>query len=197
MAGTAPAKPRREKIAPITTRPGLECLVAEITNLQLQLAAAVARMEERQAEAERKLAEQLRGEQQAAEAIGQKIKRRIAIVQAYVEENRDELFPEAKKSLELPTATIGFRFSSKAKVVLTGAEDDWESAALRLEALSWGAGYIRTPEPEVDKDKLIAARESLTPKQLAAAGVKFEQPEKFYVEPKSLVAETSTAEVKV
>jgi len=90
----------------------------------------------------------------------------------------------------LPTAIVGFAISTKAKVAMANEGDNWESVALRLEGLSWGEAFVRYPDPEVDKDALIKERDNITAKQLEAAGIRIDQPEKFYVQPKSQVAET-------
>ncbi len=186
-------KPRREKITAIASAEGMEALVAEIVALQTEAAGLVAELAKRQAEAELALAKEQRPTQLKVEEITKRVKARLAKVEVFVTEHRDELMPGAKKSFELPTAVVGFALSNKPKVVMTGADDDWGSVALRLEALPWAENYVRTPEPEVDKEELIANRDSLTAKQLAAAGLRIEQAEKFYVEPKSLVAATATA----
>lgn len=190
----APAtKPKRERLAPVESTAGMEALVAEITALQIEQAGLEGRMKDFIARTERQMAEQLRPLQLQAEEIAKRVKARVAKVEVFVTEHRDELLPDKKKSFELPTAEVGFALSNKPKVVLANDGDDWESAALRLEALKWGEPFVRHPEPEVDKDALIAARDTLTDKQLAAAGLDIEQPEKFFVKPKSLVAETAKA----
>jgi phage host-nuclease inhibitor protein Gam len=187
------AKQKRERIAPVESSAGMEALVAEITALQIELAGVVAQMDERKAAHELTLAAKLRPLQLQAEEIAKRVKARLAKVEVFVTEHRDQLMPDKKKSFELPTAVVGFALNSKPKVVMTGADDDWTSVAHRLEAFTWGESYVRTPDPEVDKEALIADRESLSPKQLAAAGLRIEQPEKFYVQPKSQVAEKAKA----
>ncbi len=187
---TAPApKPRRERLGPVASPAGMESLVAEITALQVEQAGLAARMAELTVASERALAAQLRPLQLQAETIARRVKTRLAKVEVFVTTHRDDLLPDRRKSFELPTAIVGFTLSTKAKVVLANDGDDWTSAAHRLEALEWGGDYVRNPEPEVDKEALIASRASLTPKQLAAAGLRIEQGEKFYVQPKSQIAE--------
>ncbi len=190
----APAtKPKRERLAPVESTAGMEALVAEITALQIERAGLEGRMAELTAASERALANLLRPLQLQAEELAKRVKSRVAKVEVFVTEHRDELLPDKKKSFELPTAEVGFALSNKPKVVLANEGDEWGSAALRLEALKWGEPFVRVPEPEVDKEALIAARDTLTDKQLAAAGLRIEQPEKFFVRPKSLVAETAKA----
>lgn len=191
---TAPAtKLKRERVAPVESTSGMEALVAEITALQIEQAGLEGRMKEFIARTERQMADQLRPLQLKAEEIAKRVKARVAKVEVFVTEHRDELLPEKKKSFELPTAEVGFALSNKPKVVLANDSDEWASAAERLEALKWGGPFVRLPDPEVDKEALIAARDTLTAKQLAAAGLRIEQPEKFFVRPKSLVAETAKA----
>ncbi len=191
---TAPApKPRRERLGPVASPAGMEALVAEITALQVEQAGLAARMAELTVASERALAAQLRPLQLQAETIARRVKTRLAKVEVFVTTHRDDLLPDRRKSFELPTAIVGFTLSTKAKVVLANDGDDWTSAAHRLEALAWGEPYVRNPEPEVDKEALIASRASLTPVQLAAAGLRIEQGEKFYVQPKSQIAAAAKA----
>jgi phage host-nuclease inhibitor protein Gam len=110
----------------------------------------------------------------------------------YCQQHRSELFPE-KKSIELLQASIGYR-SGPPSVEKRSKQDTWSAIARRLEALPWGAAYLTTPEPEVDKKSLLADRERLNAGQLAAAGIRFKQDESFFITPKSGAAPTTRME---
>lgn len=187
------SKTKREVLPPIACTAGMEAMVAEITNLAIEHAGVSAELDRITAERERALADELRPLQLKAELVAKRAKARLARVEAFVADHRDELMPDKKKSFELPTAVVGFALSTKPKVVLANEGDDWSSVATRLEGLKWGEPFVREPAPEVDKDAILAARETLTEHQLKTAGLRIEQPEKFYVQPKSQVAETAKA----
>lgn len=190
-AGTKKAREKQERIQSVASQEGMEAMVAEITALQIEAAKVQAQIAEKTADSERLLATVIRPLQKQVEAIAKQAKKRLARVQVYVTEHRDQLMPGEKKSFELPTAVVGFATSTKPKVTLANEGDEWCDVVERLEALPWGEDYVRYPEPEVDKQALIEDRNELTAKQLSAAGLRIEQGEKFYVEPKSLVAETA------
>ena len=61
----------------------------------------------------------------------------------------------------------------------------WGDVVKALLACAWGGAFIRTKEPEVDKEGIIAARATLQAEQLAAVGINITQDEAFYIEPKT------------
>jgi hypothetical protein len=99
------------------------------------------------------------------------------------------LFPE-KKSIDLLLATVGFE-TTPPRVEKTRSKDTYGKCALMLATLPWGEAYIRYPEPEVNKEKLIADRAILTPEQLRDAGLQIAQDENFFIRPRSDVAEAT------
>jgi len=189
---TKTPKTQREVVPVITTHEGMALTVTEVTNLQLEVAAAQGEIQTKTALAERLLADGLAPVQKRIEELGCKIKARASRVLGYVIEHRDELMPNPrKKSFDLPTATVGFAIAPKAKVVLL-ADEDSTDAALRIEGVKGFEKYIRIPLPELDKEAILADRDILTPAQLAFIGIRIEQPEKFYITPKSETAAAAT-----
>ena len=101
-----------------------------------------------------------------------------------------DLFPKDRKSLDLTHAIIGFR-TGTPKVKLLKR---WSVEAV-IEALKarFAKRYIREVV-EIDKERIIAARDVLTTEDLAGVGLAITQTETFYIEPK---LEDQPAVVKV
>jgi len=97
----------------------------------------------------------------------------------YVTQHPD-LFPKDRKSLDLTHAIIGFR-TGTPKVKLLKR---WSVEAV-LEALKarFAKRYIREVV-EIDKERIIAARDVLTTEDLASVGLAVVQTETFFIEPK-------------
>lgn len=186
---TKTPKTKREVIPAITTYEGMAATVTAVTNLHLEVAAEQGKIQTKKALSEILLATGIAPHQERIEELGLQIKARAARVQGYVTEHLDELIPnpEKKKSFETETATVGFAIASKAKVVLL-ADEDTTDAALRIEGVKGYEKYIRIPLPELNKEAILADRDILTPAQLAFIGIRIEQPEKFYITPKSETA---------
>lgn len=92
------------------------------------------------------------------------------------------------KSRETSLCTMGFR-TTPPKVATSSRRIKWADVITRLKRLAWGAAYLRTPEPSVDKEALLADRERLTDAQREQAGIRFEQDEIFFLEPKPETAQ--------
>lgn len=164
----------------VLSRESLDAAVASVAQLKIEYTQAVAAMElEIAAVQERHQARLL--------ALSQQVESKEAGIYVFCQQHRAELFPK-QKSLDFLLATVGFR-TDPPSVEKVSKKDTWTTIAQRLEALSWGESYVRQPEPEVNKKALLDARGTLTPEQLAAAGIKFEQEEQFFIEPKSEVAD--------
>lgn len=178
---------KRQKLEPciITSRAALEASVADIVRLKLEHTEAIAQMEQEIAEVQKRHQERLLYLSRAMEV-------REAGVFVYCQKNRAELFPE-KKSLDLLLATVGFE-TTPPRVEKRSRKDTFGEIGLRLEGLDWGAAYVRYPDPEINKEKLLADRTQITPEQLQEAGLRIEQDENFFIRPKSEVAEQSVRE---
>jgi len=90
-------------------------------------------------------------------------------------------------------ATVGFE-TTPPRVEKTNSKDTFSKIALRLGNLAWGEAYLRFPDPELSKEKLLADRQVLTPEQLKEAGLRIEQDENFFIRPKSEVAQQTVKE---
>lgn len=176
-------KPPKPEPVKITSREGLEAVVADDVRNKIRFARVTAQMEEEISVVQKKYQGQLL-------KIADDIQRAEAGIYVYCQAKRAELFAD-KKSLDLMLATIGFElnpFSVDKRV----KKDTWEDVATRLEAVEWGAQYLTPPVSGISKVKLIADREKLTAEQCAEVGIKFEQEEQFFIRPKSDVAEETT-----
>lgn len=178
---------KRQKLEPciITSRQALESVVADIVNLKLQHTQATAAMEREIADVQKRHQEMLLG-------IARQIEAREAGVYVYCQKNRKELFPE-KKSLDCLLATIGFELTPPRVEKING-KDTLGKIALRLENLQWGSAYIRYPDPEINKEKILADRTIMDAEELKSVGLKIDQDENFFIRPKSDVAEQTVRE---
>lgn len=103
----------------------------------------------------------------------------LEVLQTFATENRDELFSK-KKSMETVHGILGFRTGTPKLKTRKGFT--W-SAVLEL-LKEFNPAYVRTTD-EVAKDKLLADRENEDmPELMQKVGVKVEQDETFFVEPK-------------
>lgn len=99
-------------------------------------------------------------------------------LQAWAEANPDA-FTKGRKSLDLAAGTLGFR-TGTPKLALLSRAWNWKKVtdALMLHL----PNFIRSV-PEPDKESLLAQREELAP-MFPLIGVKVEQGESFFIEPK-------------
>ena len=178
---------KRQKLEPciIGSRASLEAVVADVVKLKLDHAQATASMEQEIASVQKRHQENLL-------CLGRQIEAREAGVFVYCQKNRAALFPE-KKSLDLLLATVGFELTPPRVDKISG-KDTFSKIGLRLETLEWGTDYVRYPDPEVNKEKILADRAHLKPGQLQEAGLKIEQDENFFIRPKSDIVEQSVRE---
>jgi phage host-nuclease inhibitor protein Gam len=178
---------KRNKIEPciITSRAALDAVVADVVKLKLEYTEATACMEQEIAEVQKRHQDRLLN-------LGRQLESREAGVFVYCQRNRAALFLE-KKSLDLLLATVGFELTPP-RVEKVSGKDTFSKAAARLEGLDWGLTYVRYPDPEVNKDAILADRAKLKPEQLREAGLRIEQDEIFFIRPKSAVAEQSVRE---
>jgi len=171
----------------ITSRESLEAHVADIVRLKLEAAERTAAMEK-----------EIAAVQKRHQAGLLELDRQLAVKEAgvfvFCQQRRSELFPD-KKSLDTLLATVGFELTPFS-VEKRNTKDTWGEIALRLQTLDWGTDFVRERDPEVDKAALLSKRAALTEAQLAAAGLRFEQDENFYIRPKSQVAEQTVREAR-
>lgn len=86
-----------------------------------------------------------------------------------------------KKSVDMVHGTLGFRTGNPALKTIKGCK--WEHVLDMLKCAGMGK-YVRQIE-EPNKDALLADREIIGAAKLAALGLRVEQTERFYVEPKT------------
>jgi phage host-nuclease inhibitor protein Gam len=172
---------KRQKLEPciISSRQGLDSVVADVVRLKLEHKEATAAMEKEIAEVQKQHQENLL-------SLAGQIEARESGAFHYCSANRAALFPE-KKSLDLLLAEIGFELTPP-RVEKVRSKDTLGAIATRLLALVWGSKYVRQPAPEVNKEQILQDRAELGDK-LAQAGLKIEQDENFFIRPKSQVAE--------
>jgi phage host-nuclease inhibitor protein Gam len=85
-----------------------------------------------------------------------------------------------KRSIDLVHGTLGFRTGNPALKTIKGCK--WEHVLDMLKCNKL-AKYVRTVE-EPNKDALLADREAIGAEKLAALGMRVEQAERFYADPK-------------
>lgn len=94
---------------------------------------------------------------------------------------------EKRKSVVLPSGTIGFR-TGMPKLALLSRKWNWKKA---LEAVQQYLPAFIRGKPEIDEAAIIGQRDDATLKMaLPMCGIKVAQDESFYVEPKLEVVET-------
>lgn len=127
-------------------------------------------------------------DQENAENIAH-IEALTAAAHLYCDTHRD-IFPEDRKSKEFGNAVIGFR-KNPPKVDKVVNKDTFEAIAKRLLAVPWGAPFVRTGEPEVNKEALLSEHANLDEAALRAVGIKITQGETFFIEPTQGIVEAT------
>jgi len=94
-----------------------------------------------------------------------------------------------RKSLDLLHGALGYRTGQPALRCLRGVR--WEDVLSQLRTLAMGQ-YIRVRE-EADKEALLSARHTLGDDRLEALGLRVEQAERFFVDPRIEQPETPAA----
>lgn len=106
-------------------------------------------------------------------------------IEQFYREHRAKLEPPNKKSLDLQFGTVGLREPSNPSLV--PLNEKWTDAKIRRKVKSlWGMKFFRKPPPPaIDKNALKRDR---TPEQLAQAGLKLDDTEKFHLSLNRLAA---------
>ncbi|HPA20929.1 MAG TPA: host-nuclease inhibitor Gam family protein [Verrucomicrobiae bacterium] len=130
------------------------------------------------------------------------IARHEQAVAVFCEIHRDEIFPEKRKSLDLPSAVVGFRINppkvEKGRGMGKVPEKDLAVRLASVEIreggredgalLFRGEDYVRFGDPGIDKAKLIADRDIIPAEAFSAAGISVVQEEEFFISPKAEAA---------
>jgi phage host-nuclease inhibitor protein Gam len=103
----------------------------------------------------------------------------FVVLETYAVENREELFSK-KKSMDTAHGTLGFRTGTPKLKTQKGFT--WTAVLALLKKSN--KTYVRTTE-EVAKDKLLADRDAKgVPELMQTVGIRVDQDETFFVEPK-------------
>lgn len=158
------------------TRPDIENLIGDVVCLHL-------RLEARRSEMEREISEVRNRHTSDIDTLERELADKRARVHLWAEDNR-EIF-RGKKSIECHHGTIGFR-SGPPKLEKIKPDASWDLIADKLRRMTWGAAYIRSPkpQPEVNKEALLADRHKLDAEKLKKAGLRIAQDERFYIAPR-------------
>ena len=90
----------------------------------------------------------------------------------------------ADRSLACVHATVGFQ-AEPTRIERASRRWTWSRIALTLAEFAWGQRYLRVPEPEVDKEALLADLPRLSTVDLRDAGIRVVEGERFYITPHS------------
>lgn len=114
--------------------------------------------------------------------LAETIKAHTDALRAWAESNPDA-FPKGRKSLEMTSGILGFRTGTPSLKLFSRAFT-WDKV-IDLISQAWRTSYIRTKE-EVAKDVILAdyAANTITSDNLRTMGLKVDQAESFFVEPK-------------
>lgn len=163
----------------IRSRAEMESLVGEIAQLMLT-------RNKQQTEMDAAITEIRSRYEDTLGQITKDLGEKTEVARAWAEAHPEDF--KGLKSLEMVHGVIGWRTGQPQLKTLTGWT--WDRVLEKLKALgsSW-LDYVRVKE-EVNKQALLGARETITPEQLRAIGVRVVQEEAFFVEPK--IAELAT-----
>ena len=153
----------------LKSRAEAEHLVGEIVTLQLTLNDQKIAMDQELAAIRARYEGTLDGLQKS-------IDEKSTVAMAWAQENPGEF--GAKKSIDFVHAVIGFR-TGQPKL---GKRAGWTWERIKEAVARQLPDYIRT-KTEVDREKILADREILAP-VLREVGLKVEQDESFFVDPK-------------
>lgn len=185
-------KPKLKPIV-LTTREGMEAEITNYLQKSLRHAEVTAQMEQAKVEVERRFEAQLN-------ALAGEIELSFAAVHNFCQLHRRSLMPDDKKSFETVNASVAFENTPHSVGKTT--KETFAAIAKRLQGLVFTgadgqpeldcAKYVRESDPELNKAALLADRPKLTPEQLRAMGIRFEQDEFFYIRPKSQIVESKS-----
>lgn len=118
------------------------------------------------------------------ERLNNLIAAKLAQAEAYASRNRDTLLPSGAKTGETAKARWGFRLGNPTLVLLS-RKFTWASVVAKLSDLGMTT-YLKVTAPKPDKDRLKA---DLDDAKLAELGLRIDQSESFWIEPKTDSAE--------
>ena len=157
----------------IQTRPQLETLLENITQLQRERDELHQQLEDEIAAVRRKHRPQL-------DEMESFLDKERTWAESWARANPGQFGPD--RSLACAAATIGFE-PAPVRIERASRRWTWSRIAHTLVELPWGKRYLRLPPPEVDKDALLADLATLSPDDLRAAGMRIIQADRFFIEP--------------
>lgn len=168
-------------------------IVADIVRNKLRVAELDAQMQQDVVSIQERYAPEM-------EELGRSIAAAEAGVHAWALRHPEEF--EARRSIDLPSAEVGFRVSPPA-VEKIRSKDTWEKIAVLLTGYEYevpesgeqfrGVDYVRQPAPQVDKEKLIADRNRIPLHALEQIGIRIVQDDVFSIRPKSDIIDAGPA----
>lgn len=159
----------------IETRAEMESLVGEIATLQHQQNAAKVALDQEVTAIRTRYEGRL-------DRLEQQIQQKFAVAEAWALSNPDEF--GVKKSIDFVHATVGFRLGTP-RVVKVGRFKDFAQVVQAMIKIPWAKKYVKQPEPQVNREALIADRRALDAQELRAVGIQIKQDERFYIDPKA------------
>jgi phage host-nuclease inhibitor protein Gam len=171
----------RIKAHPIVqTRAQMEALIGEIAKLQLERNGITAALDQEVTQIRKRFEGTL-------DTLQREIEIKTQLAQVWADTHPEE-FGE-KKSIEFVHAVVGFRTGNPTVKPIKKSFTVAAIVAL-LRKVTWGAKYIRQPDPVLNKEAILLDRETLTEQQLKSVGIKITQDESFYIDLKA--TETTT-----
>ncbi len=177
------SKSRINVPAQTISREEMESLVGEITVLKT-------REQKLTAEMNRRVTEIRQNYETELGSIGEKIEDLMTVARDWADQNLAE-FGKAK-SIPMTHGVVGWKIGNPTLKTISGFTWDRVLEKLRDGGLRFGA-YVRT-KFEVNKEQLLADRDSYTEAELKKVGVRVVQDERFFVEPKIETVETRVKE---
>jgi phage host-nuclease inhibitor protein Gam len=110
--------------------------------------------------------------------LAQIIQANVNLAEKFAVDHRDELLAGKRKTAQTKFTFFGFR-TGNPTLVLLSRKWTWKKVVEQVKALGW-IKFIQTKE-SVDKDAMKA---NCSAEQLASAGVRVEQSEVFFIDPK-------------
>lgn len=169
---------RLKSTATIDTQAQFEATVDQICKLQLDREALVT-------DRDRLLADIQEEHTPRIEAIGQEISAKLVLCEKFATTHRETLFGKLKSAAS-SLGLFGFR-TGNPKLVLLNRKWKWDDVLQALKSLGKDALIRRKEEP--DKEAL----KKLDDAELASIGLRIDQEETFFIEPKREDPERITA----
>ena len=156
----------------VSSRAQLEALLENIAELQRERESAFAAQEAELALVRSRHRAQLN-------ALQDLLAQELSWAEAWARRNRAEL--GAAGALCCEHATLGFR-AEAPRIERASRRWTWSRITAALAASSWGARYLKVPEPVVDAEAIAADLGKLSREELRAMGMEVVEGERFFLE---------------